>query len=169
MKNLKVCSAHSYLYPRSRFKDKRTVIVTQFHGSSDPRMVYNQTSNTTTVLSDKEFYEYCLFYGPCNNGKFEGTDNLFYLFAEFPPLFLKRDKRGSVYIGVRNDPRLFGLIEKTKQRPCLFKSKKDYELCESPVGLHSWRTLWTSSLPYYNKWPPLHWFIRWCPINMTVF
>ena len=153
-------------------KDKRTVIETQLHGSSAPRMVYNQTGNTTAVLSDKEFYEYCLFYGTCNNGKFEGTDKLFDLFAQFTPQFLKRDKRGSVYIGVRNDPRLFGLIEKTKPHPCLFKSKKDCELCESPFGLYSWRTVWTMSLPCYQECVSLHWFIRWsykhdCIIKVT--
>lgn len=156
----------------ANIKAKRTVVLTQFHGASDPRLVYNQTSNQTEVLSSEEFFKYCTLYGPCERGKFLGANYLFYLFAGFPPLFLKRDKRGSVYIGVRNDPRMFGLLEKGKPRPCLFKRNLDYELCESPVGLHSWTKLWKTSLPYHKEWLALHWFVRWsykqdCIIRVT--
>lgn len=156
----------------SSLKMRKGVIITKFHGNPDHRLIYNITTNQTHLLSTDEFLNYCTLYGPCYKGKFHNRSDILYLFAGFPPLIMKRDKRGTIYIGVRYDPRDFVLLEKIHPRPCLFKSNIDYELCESPTGYHSWKRLWQKPLPYHKEWLALHWFVRWsykqdCIIKVT--
>lgn len=156
----------------SSLKMRKGVIITKFYGNPDHRLIYNITTNQTHLLSTDEFLNYCTLYGPCYKGKFHSRSDILYLFAGFPPLIMKRDKRGTIYIGVRYDPRDFVLVEKIHPRPCLFKSNIDYELCESPTGYHSWKRLWQKPLPYHKEWLALHWFVRWsykqdCIIKVT--
>lgn len=160
------------MHDLANMKMQNGVIITQFHGSPDHRLIYNVTTNQTYLLSTDEFLNYCNLYGPCYKGRFHNRSDILYLFAGFPPLIMETDNHGNISIGVRYDPRDFVLLEKIPPRPCLIKSTMDYELCESPTGYHSWRRLWQRPLPYHKEWLTLHWLVRWsykhdCIIEVT--
>jgi hypothetical protein len=160
------------MHDLANMKMQNGVIITQFHGNPDHRLIYNITTNQTHLLSTDEFLNYCNLYGPCYKGRFHNRNDILYLFAGFPPLIMETDNHGDISIGVRYDPRDFVLLEKIPPRPCLFKSTMDYELCESPTGYHSWRRLWQRPLPYHKEWLTLHWLVRWsykhdCIIEVT--